>query len=196
MTTVTPDDAPATDSTDAAADAVPPPAPPPAGADPHPGSPGRDALAWVPIDRLVPNPDNVRTGKDDDLDGLVRSVKAHGVLEPLVVLPADAEGRHLLVAGHRRLRAAEKAGVAQLPVRVRALSPAGVVEAMLIENLSRSDLRPTDEVAAIERLLALDPRLSATKLAKRIGRSAGWCRTRLALVVLPPEVRSLLDGGT
>ncbi len=148
----------------------------------------------VPLDRLAPHPDNVRRTLGD-LTELVRSIRSHGVLVPLTVLPADGAGIHLVVAGHRRLAASHEAPVADLPIHAVDLTPAQVIEAMLTENGNRSDLTITDEIVAIEKLLGYDPRLSAAKMCKRIGHSQAWCRSRMALTVLPNDVRGLLDRG-
>ncbi|MFT3851357.1 MAG: ParB/RepB/Spo0J family partition protein [Ilumatobacteraceae bacterium] len=96
-------------------------------------------LCWLDLAHLAPHPDNPRTNLGD-LSELVRSINAHGILEPLVVLPADGNGMHLIVAGHRRHAAGLKAGVVTVPVVVRPMTPAETVEAMLSENVNRSDL--------------------------------------------------------
>lgn len=97
-------------------------------------------LCWLPLDVLTPHPENPRASLGD-LSELVRSIRSHGILEPLVVLPVDDNGEHLLVAGHRRHAAALRAGtVTTVPVVVRAMTPVEVIEAMLSENTNRSDL--------------------------------------------------------
>jgi hypothetical protein len=100
----------------------------------------RGELCWLPLDALTPHPENPRASLGD-LSELVRSIRSHGILEPLVVLPANDNGEHLLVAGHRRHAAAQRAGtVTTVPVVVRAMTPVEVIEAMLSENVNRSDL--------------------------------------------------------
>jgi ParB/RepB/Spo0J family partition protein len=152
-------------------------------------------LLSISVEDLVPHPDNPRTSLGD-LDELARSIKSHGVLQPLVVLPSGDEGKHLIVTGHRRHAAAIKAKTSHVPAVIRELSPAEVVEAMLIENVNRSDLTVSEEVRAIERLMDLaEGKLTPTKLCKRIGRSQAWVRARMAVCALPAKWRTALDEG-
>src|SRR5690242_16033166 len=146
------------------------------------------AQGWVPLDRLAAHPDNPRRSLGD-LTELARSVKAHGVLMPLLVLPADGDGVHLIVAGHRRHTAAATAELDQVPIIVRDMSPVEVVEAMLCENEHRGDLTISEQINAVERLMSLEAGLTPTKLNKRIGKSKAWIRTRMALAVLPDAWR-------
>lgn len=149
----------------------------------------------VPIDRLVPNPHNPRAHLGD-LSELARSIKAHGVLQPLLVLPADEAGTHVVVAGHRRRAAAQMAGVGALPVVVRDLTVAEQIEVALSENGNRDNLDLGDEIAAIEQLMSLDGALTPARLSKRIGKSQAWVRDRMAVTVLPARWRTALDKGT
>jgi ParB/RepB/Spo0J family partition protein len=151
-------------------------------------------LCWLNLADLVPHPDNPR-GSLGDLTELVRSINAHGILEPLVVLPADDHGVHLIVAGHRRHAAALKAGVDTVPAVIRPLTAVETIEAMLSENVNRSDLTVAEEVRAIERLMSLDAGLTPAKLCRRIGKSQAWVRTRMAVTVLPDQWRTALDRG-
>ena len=152
-------------------------------------------LCWLPLDVLTPHPENPRTSLGD-LSELVRSIRSHGILEPLVVLPADDNGEHLLVAGHRRHAAAQRAGtVTTVPVVVRAMTPVEVIEAMLSENTNRSDLTVAEEVRAVERLMSLEDGLTPTKLCRRIGRSQAWVRSRMAVTILPTRWRAAIDSG-
>lgn len=102
-------------------------------------APGEPELCWLNLADLAPHHDNPR-GSLGDLSELVRSINAHGILEPLVVLPADDDGVYTIVAGHRRYAAALKAGVTDAPAVVRHLTPVEVIEAMLSENVNRADL--------------------------------------------------------
>ena len=147
-------------------------------------APATEAAADVPISAVAPHPDNVRQHLGD-LTELVRSIKSHGVLQPLLVLPANDKGVHLVVAGHRRLAAATRAGVERVPIVVRDLDRAAVIEAMLIENGHRSDLNVREEVDAIATLISIDTGVTPTKLSKRIGKSQRWVRDRMAITVLP-----------
>lgn len=151
-------------------------------------------LCWLNLTDLATHPDNPR-GSVGDLTELVRSINAHGILEPLVVLPADERGVHLIVAGHRRHAAGLRAGVVTAPTVVRAMTPVETVEAMLSENVNRSDLTVAEEIRAIERLMSLDAGLSPAKLCRRIGKSQAWVRARMAVTVLPERWRTALDRG-
>lgn len=155
----------------------------------------RGELCWLPLDVLIPHPDNPRASLGD-LSELVRSIRSHGILEPLVVLPANDNGEHLLVAGHRRHAAAQRAGtVTPVPVVVRAMTPVEVIEAMLSENTNRSDLTIAEEVRAVERLMSLGDGLTPAKLCRRIGRSQAWVRSRMAVTILPARWRTAIDSG-
>jgi ParB/RepB/Spo0J family partition protein len=152
-------------------------------------------LCWLALDALRPHPDNPRTSLGD-LTELSRSIRAQGILEPLLVLPANEAGEHLIIAGHRRHGAAVKAGgIATVPAVVRAMTPVEVIEAMLSENVNRSDLTISEEVKAIERLMTLDSGVTPAKLCKRIGRSKAWIKARMAVTVLPARWRAALDAG-
>ena len=151
-------------------------------------------LCWLNLADLAPHPDNPR-GSLGDLTELVRSIRSHGILEPLVVLPADDDGAYRIIAGHRRHAAGLKAGVTEVPAVVRDMTAVEVIEAMLSENVNRSDLTVAEEVRAIERLMSLDDGLTPAKLCKRIGRSQAWVRARMAVTILPARWRAALDSG-
>jgi ParB/RepB/Spo0J family partition protein len=150
-------------------------------------------LCWLNMGDLAPHPDNPRRSLGD-LTELVRSIRSHGILEPLVVLPAD-DGVYWIVAGHRRHAAGIEAGVTDVPAVVRPMNPSEVIEAMLSENVNRSDLTQSEEVRAIERLMSLDEGLTPAKLCRRIGRSQAWVRARMAVTILPARWREALDDG-
>ena len=152
-------------------------------------------LCWLNLTDLRPHPDNPRINLGD-LSELTRSIRTNGILESLLVLPADDEGHYLIVAGHRRYAAAIKAGnVEDVPAVVRSMTEAEVVEAMLTENVHRADLTVGEEVRAIERLMSLDAGLSPSKLCRRVGKSQAWVRARMAVTILPARWRAALDTG-
>jgi ParB/RepB/Spo0J family partition protein len=153
-----------------------------------------ETVQHLSLDLVAPHPDNVRTLLGD-LDDLVRSLKSSGIIVPLLVLPADPDGVHHIVAGHRRYAAAVKAGLETVAVIVRDLTAVEVLDAMLIENGQRDDLSLGDSILAMARYQVLAPSESATKIGKRIGRTAAWCKTRLALAVLPADVLARLNDG-
>lgn len=130
-----------------------------------------------------------------DLTELTRSIRSHGIIEPLVVLPADDDGVYLIVAGRRRHAAGLKAGVTDVPAVVRPMTTVEVIEAGLSENGNRADLTIGEEVRAIERLMSLDEGVTPARLCKRIGRSQAWVRARMAVTILPSRWRAALDKG-
>ena len=151
-------------------------------------------LCWLKLTDLAPHPDNPRSSLGD-LTELIRSIRSHGILEPLVVLPADDDGVHRIIAGHRRQAAGIMAGLTDVSAVVRHMTAIEVIEAMLSENVNRSDLTVAEEVRAIERLMSLDQGLTPAKLCRRIGRSQAWVRSRMAVTILPSRWRTALDSG-
>jgi ParB/RepB/Spo0J family partition protein len=151
-------------------------------------------LCWLNLADMAPHPDNPRHTVGD-LTELARSIRAHGIIEPLVVLPADDHGVYLIVAGRRRHTAGLQAGVTEVPAVVRPMTRVEVIEAGLSENSNRSDLTLSEEVAAIERLMSLEGGLTPSKLCRRIGRSQSWVRARMAVTILPARWRDALDSG-
>lgn len=151
-------------------------------------------LCWLNLTDMQPHPDNPRTSLGD-LTELTRSIRSHGIIEPLVVLPANDEGVYLIVAGRRRHAAGLKAGITDVPAVVRAMTTVEVIEAGLSENGNRADLTLSEEVRAIERLMSLDEGVTPAKLCKRIGRSQAWVRSRMAVTILPARWRTALDKG-
>lgn len=151
-------------------------------------------LCWLNLADMTPHPDNPRQSLGD-LTELTRSIRSHGILEPLVVLPANDEGVYLIVAGRRRHAAGIKAEVTDVPAVVRPMTSAEVIEAGLSENGHRADLTLSEEVRAIERLMSLDEGVTPARLCKRIGRSQAWVRARMAVTILPSRWRAALDQG-
>jgi len=164
-------------------------------------------LRMMAIKDITPAKDNPRRDVGDVTE-LAASIKSAGILEPLIVTiepkatfqPRNGggpvtmhEARHLLVIGHRRLAAAKLAGLTEVPVVVRTLSESERIEAMLIENLQRTDLAPLEEAQSFKRLL--DMGCSQHKLAERIGRSQSHISKRLALLELPDVAKKALDSG-
>jgi ParB/RepB/Spo0J family partition protein len=131
---------------------------------------------------------------------MVRSVKAKGVIEPVTLLPADDDGHHMVVCGFRRRAATLKAvetvpEVEIMPAVVRHWTRAEALDAMFIENLNRASLTVSEEIAGIETAMSLDAGCTPARLCRRIGKSQAWVRSRMSLVVLPPEWREAIDAG-
>ena len=144
----------------------------------------------LPIDVIDPDPENRTAGLDA---GFVRSVQTHGVIVPVTVRPADAEGRWLLVAGHRRLAAARQAGLTTVPAVEQHTDEAGHVIVQTIENLYRVDLTPIEEARQCAR--AVGTGMTRKDLANALARPATWVRDRLKLLELPDEAQAAIDGG-
>jgi ParB family chromosome partitioning protein len=153
------------------------------------------ALREVPVGRLRPNPRQPRRTFDEEpLASLTASVAALGVLQPLLVREL-ADGDYELIAGERRWRAAQRAGLATVPVLVREADDLASLEQAVVENLHRSDLNPLEEAAAYAQLLE-DFALTHEQLAARVGRSRAAVTNTLRLLQLPPGIQRLLVEGT
>lgn len=146
------------------------------------------------LDLLHANPDQPRTDFDESLlEGLAESIRANGVIQPLVVRPRGE--RYQVVTGERRLRAARKAGLHQVPVVVRHdLSEQDVLFLGLIENLQRKDLNAVEEARCLARLVESSG-LTHELVAKRIGKSRVHVTNTLRLLKLPEEVLDWLRAG-
>jgi ParB family chromosome partitioning protein len=132
---------------------------------------------------------------EDELEALAQSVREKGVLQPLLVRPVDeAEVAFELIAGERRWRAAQRAGLHQVPVLVRVLGDVEALEIALIENLQREDLTALEEAEAYRRLMNEFGRTQAT-LADAVGKSRSHVANTLRLLGLPEIVRRRLEEG-
>jgi ParB family chromosome partitioning protein len=143
----------------------------------------------VPIDRLEPNPGQPRV-EIGDLGDLVESIRAVGVLEPLLVRPAEIGGRFMIISGERRYRASLQAGLHELPCIEMNVDDRAVAEISLIENLQRKDLTAFEEAEGLE---ALATRFGYTheEIAARIGKSRSSITEALSIATLPGEVKDL-----
>ncbi len=151
---------------------------------------------YVPIGLVFPSSLNPRKhfNKAED-DDLVASVKANGIMEPLVVRPdhvvmenSDAPAAYEIIAGERRFRAAQAAGLEELPVIVREATDAQLIEMAFTENDQRSGMHPIDDANGFARWLRLDPSLTLDRLAERLGRPVAAIKRRMRLLDLVPEV--------
>ena len=152
------------------------------------------SLRHVPIELLHPSPNNPRKHfADEELEDLARSIKEKGLLQPLVVR-ARATGDYEIVAGERRWRAAQKAGVHDLPVLIRVLSDGEALEIALIENVQRSDLNPLEEARAYGMLLEKF-NYTQLQLSESVGKSRSHIANTLRLLTLPESVRQQIESG-
>lgn len=154
--------------------------------------PGR-ALLLLAIEAVERNPDQPRKRFDElALEELAASIREHGVVEPILV---RREGtRYRIVAGERRWRAAQRAGLREVPAILREASDREAFELALVENLQRADLNAIEEAEAFE-VLATDHGLTQEQIAGRVGKERSTVANALRLLKLPPEVRDAVRGG-
>ena len=143
---------------------------------------------------LSPNPNQPRVHFDEEsLLELSASIAEMGVLQPILVRPLDG-GNYELIAGERRWRAAQRAGLATVPAIVRTTDDLSSIEQALVENLHREDLTPLEEAAAYQQLIE-DFHLTHEQLSARVGKSRSAITNTLRLLGLPPGVQHLLADG-
>ena len=146
-----------------------------------------------PVEVIEPNPYQPRqTFSPHELEEMVRSVKEKGIITPLLV--NKTETGYQLIAGERRWRAAQKAGLRRIPVVVREVTPTESLELALIENIHRKDLNPIEEAFAYAKLLE-ETRITQDVLAKRLGKDRSSITNLLRLLKLPVQIQQdVIDG--
>jgi ParB family transcriptional regulator, chromosome partitioning protein len=173
--------------------ATPRPAPVPAAtpADLHPRA---RVYFQAGIEDIQPAPDQPRKRFGEaELEELAQSIRAHGVIQPLIVR-AKSDGGFILIAGERRWRAAQRAGLQQVPVVVQDVSPKEAFERALVENLQRSDLNPMEEAEAYARLVS-EHGYTQEQVAERVGKERSTVANSLRLLKLPASVRQKVEEG-
>jgi len=156
------------------------------------------AAAEVPIGALDPNPFQPRSAMDPTrLAELAASIRESGIVQPILVRPRGE--RYQIVAGERRFRAAQAAGLATVPVTVRDVADEHLLELALVENIQREELNPIEEAQAFHRLQD-EFRLTQEEIARRVGRDRSTVANTLRLLRLPRELREMvatsrLDAG-
>ena len=152
-------------------------------------------LRELAVELVAPNPDQPRKRFDEDaLQALAESVKDRGVLQPVLVRPRPG-GTYELVAGERRWRAAQLAGLQTLPALVQKRDDAQSLEAALIENMAREDLNPIEAARAVAALVE-ELGLSREEVGRRVGRSRVAVSNLLRLLDLPDEALALVEDGS
>lgn len=152
-----------------------------------------ERVRLIPVDEITPSPLQPRKAiREDELEELKESLRQHGVIQPLIV--RNVSGTMELVAGERRWRAAEKLGMAEVPVIVREASDRDVLEMALIENIQRADLNPVEEAEAYVRL-AKEFDMRQEDIATRVGKNRATVANSMRLLDLEDEVRNLLSQG-
>ena len=150
-------------------------------------------LTEVPVLHIRPNPFQPRSYFDPErLRELAASIQQQGVIQPIVVR-RNAEGYELL-AGERRLRAAQMAGYTTIPALVKSANDQEALEVALLENLQREDLNPVEEARAYQRL-QMEFRLTQDEVAQRVGRDRSSVTNMLRLLRLPPSIQADMEAG-
>ncbi len=152
-----------------------------------------DSLRQLDVESISANPYQARTmWNEDDLAELAASVKANGVLQPILVRPF--QGGYQLIAGERRFRAAQKAGLASIPALVRQVTDEQLFEWSLVENIHRRDLNAVERAKAYQRYVAAFS-LTQAEAAERLGEDRSVIANYLRLLDLPDEIRQMLVDG-
>ena len=153
-----------------------------------------DAVNTLPVSALQPGKYQPRTRMDQEaLNALAASIKAQGIMQPILVRPVG-DGKHEIIAGERRWRAARIAGLSSVPVLVRNVPDQQALAVALIENIQREDLNALEEAAGIDRLIR-EFSLTHQAVADAVGKSRTTVTNLLRLLDLPPPVRELLSQG-
>jgi ParB family transcriptional regulator, chromosome partitioning protein len=153
-----------------------------------------NGLTRLPVDQIHADRANPRKSFDEaELEELAVSLKQQGVLQPLLVR-RDPKGGYRLIAGERRWRAAQRAGLHEVPAIVREASDAEAYELALVENIQRADLNPLEEAEAFRRLVD-ERHLTQEQVADRVGKDRSTVANALRLLTLPNEVRQLVLEG-
>ncbi len=161
-----------------------------------------DRIFYVELEKIKPNPYQPRRDfKIEELKSLADSMREYGMLQPLLVskletsVTSGTRVEYQLIAGERRLRAAEMAGLRQAPVIIRSATEAGRLEMAIVENVQRQDLNPMEEAAAF-RQLADEFGLTHAQVAQKFGTKASTVSNKVRLLDLPQEVKELVIKGT
>jgi ParB family chromosome partitioning protein len=158
-------------------------------------APSTPGLAKIPVSEIEPNPHQPRKiFHPEDLTALSKSLREDGVLQPILVSKGDRPNRYVLIAGERRWRAAQMAGMSHVPVVIREGAPNDLLRLALIENIQRSDLNAIEEAEAYASLIK-DFGYTQEQCAQRLGKERSTVANALRLLQLPRELQDdLVDG--
>ncbi|GLS30097.1 chromosome partitioning protein, ParB family [Mesorhizobium albiziae] len=163
----------------------------------RPPTPSRQQSAdgRVPIEFVSPNPRNPRRNfAEADLTDLSQSIREHGIVQPVVVRPGARSGHYEIIAGERRWRAAQRAGLTELPVIIRDVDDRVALELAIIENVQRADLNPVEEALGYQQLMD-EHHYTQADLGQVIGKSRSHVANTLRLLKLPEVIRDMLVNG-
>jgi ParB family chromosome partitioning protein len=159
------------------------------------GRPSVSADRKVPIEHVVRNPKNPRKSfLEGDLQDLASSIRQHGIVQPVVVRPIEGN-KFEIIAGERRWRAAQLAGLIDIPVIIREVDDRTALELAIVENVQRADLNPVEEALGYEQLIA-EHGYTQNDLGEIIGKSRSHVANSLRLLKLPDQVRGMLFDGS
>jgi ParB family transcriptional regulator, chromosome partitioning protein len=157
-------------------------------------SSAQDALTTLPVGRIRPGRYQPRTKMDQEaLAELAASIKVQGLMQPVLVRPVEVD-RYELIAGERRWRAAQLAGMQEIPALVREVADESALAMSLIENIQRENLNPMEEAAGLQRL-ADEFRMTHEQVAEAVGRSRSATTNLLRLLKLPKPVQAMVMEG-
>jgi ParB family chromosome partitioning protein len=153
------------------------------------------AETTLPLTALIPSTVQPRRHFDDTmLQALASSIKAQGVLQPLLVRPAKLQGQYEIIGGERRWRAAKLAGLTEVPAIIRELDDGKALEVALVENVQRADLNPLEEAAGYQRLVA-EFHYTHEDMARVTGKSRSHITNLLRLLALPEKIKECVNSG-
>jgi ParB family chromosome partitioning protein len=151
----------------------------------------QDTLIEVAIERVIPNANQPRKNfRDDEILELSKSIKAHGVIQPILLGKTDGEN-YQIIAGERRWRAAKLAGLKTISAIIKGFTDKENIEVSLIENIQREDLSPLEEAGIYEKLIG-EHSYTQEKLAEKIGKSRSYVANLVRLLKLPEKFKKLL----
>ncbi|MER8487240.1 ParB/RepB/Spo0J family partition protein [Mesorhizobium australicum] len=161
-----------------------------------PEKPGMSADGKVPIEFISANPKNPRRHFGDaELTDLAQSIREHGVVQPVVARPSPTQAGHYeIIAGERRWRAAQRAGLTEIPVIIRDVNDRTALELAIIENVQRADLNAVEEAQGYQQLID-DHGYTQADLGQVIGKSRSHVANTLRLLKLPDVIRDMLVDG-
>lgn len=154
-----------------------------------------DSVSLIPVANISPNPHQPRKAFDSEqLEDLAASIREHGIIQPLILVPGDGSNRYFLIAGERRLRAAKLAGLGEVPAIIRSASEQERLEFAIIENVQREDLNPLERALAYQSLID-GFSLTHDDVARRVGKSRVSVTNSLRLLNLPATAQEALLAG-
>lgn len=158
------------------------------------GEAARPGVQKIPLSNLAPNPHQPRSSfPDEALDELAESIRSRGVIQPILV-ERGSDDRYTIIAGERRVRAAEKAGLTEVPAILQTFSDAEKREIALVENIQRENLSPIDEAQAYHDIME-SAGIGQDELARRVGKNRSTVANALRLLKLPEAARTAVSRG-